>query len=203
MKLHQSTHNRFKGKLLKQLKEEVDSLRLGSRSRRIALDKYNKYKEESNTTYTVSEALKEVHCKAVPVASDHINCAFNRCQRCPKFKQPSLEKSCEDFISIQNFEVVNYCTEHLVGLPTGGATICFIYNAWDDGEKKGTVKLKRQLVHKSLPFQQFFKKYYTKNVLKFKRQKFLYIILSKNLLVGMVNQLCCHKCIHMVISLSV
>ena len=42
MKLHQSTYNRFKGKLLKQLKEEVDSLRLGSRSTRIALDKYNK-----------------------------------------------------------------------------------------------------------------------------------------------------------------
>ena len=41
MKLHQSTYNRFKGKLLKQLKQEVDSLRLGSRSRRIALDKYN------------------------------------------------------------------------------------------------------------------------------------------------------------------
>ena len=40
-KLHQSTYNRFKGKLLKQVKQEVDSLILGSRSRRIALDKYN------------------------------------------------------------------------------------------------------------------------------------------------------------------
>ena len=81
MKLHQSTYNRFKGKLLKQLKEEVDSLRLGSRSRRISLDKYHKYKEESNTTNTVNDALKEVHCKAVSVGSEqlyHINCAFNR-----------------------------------------------------------------------------------------------------------------------------
>ena len=90
MKLYQSTYNRSKGKLLKQLKQEVDSLRLGSRSRRIAfLDKYNKYKEESNTSNTVSDALKEVHCKSVPVlGSDkdlyHINCAFNRCDRCPK-----------------------------------------------------------------------------------------------------------------------
>ena len=57
MKLHQSKYNRFKGKfLLKQLKQEVDSLRLGSRSRRIALDKYNVYKEECNVTNTVSDS---------------------------------------------------------------------------------------------------------------------------------------------------
>ena len=52
--------------------------------------------------------MKEVHCKAVPVGSEDlydINCAFNRCDRCPKFKQPSLEKSCEECISFQTFEV--------------------------------------------------------------------------------------------------
>ena len=112
MKLHQSTYNRFKGKLLKQLKQEVDSRRLGSRSRRLALDKYNKYKEECNSTNSFSEeSLVGVHCKAVPVGLEnlyHINCAFHRCDRCPKFKQPSLEKSCEDYyISFQTVEVVN------------------------------------------------------------------------------------------------
>ena len=34
--------------------------------------------------------------------------------------------------------------------------------------------------HKSLPFQQFFKEYYLKNLVKFKRHRFLYIILNKN-----------------------
>ena len=56
IKLHQSTYNRFKGKLLQQLKQEVDGLRLGSRSRRIALDKNNKYKEECNAQNTVIDA---------------------------------------------------------------------------------------------------------------------------------------------------
>ena len=82
MKLHQSTYNRFEGKLLKQLKEEVDSERLGSRSRRIALDKYNEYKEISNISNTVSDVLKRVHCQSVPVGSEdlsHISFAFNRC----------------------------------------------------------------------------------------------------------------------------
>ena len=72
MKLHKSTYNRFKGKLLKQLKQEMDGLRLGSRSRRIALDKYNKYKEETKTSNTVSDALKDVHCTAVPVGSEDL-----------------------------------------------------------------------------------------------------------------------------------
>ena len=137
MKLHQSTCNSFKGKLLKQLKQEVDSLRLGSRSRRTALDTYNKYKEQSNVSNTVSDALKIVHCPSVPVGSEHlyhINCASNRCDKCPEFKQPSLEKSSEEYISFKTFEVVNYCTEHL-SLPTD-AIICSICNAREDGGKK-------------------------------------------------------------------
>ena len=62
-----------------------------------------------------------------------------------------------------------------LSLPTG-ATI------WDDGEKKGTEKSKRQLVHKSSPFQKFFKQYYQKSLLEFKRHGLFYmmIILSKN-----------------------
>ena len=56
MILHHSTYNRFEGKLLKQLKQEVDALRLGSRGRRIVLDKYNKYKEESIATNIVSDS---------------------------------------------------------------------------------------------------------------------------------------------------
>ena len=87
----------------------------------------------------------------------------------------SLEKSSEEYISFQTFEVVNYCTEYL-SLPTG-SSISSNCNAREDGE---TVKSKRQLVHKSLPFQQFFKQYYLKNLLKYKRHSFRYIILSKN-----------------------
>ena len=61
------------------------------------------------------------------------------------FKQLSLEKSSDEFISFQTFEIVNYCPEHL-SLPTG-ATIGYICSAREDGEKKGTVKSKHQLVH--------------------------------------------------------
>ena len=111
--------------------------------RRITLDKYNKNKEETNSSNTVSDALKEVHCKAVPVGSEdlyHISCAFDRCDIFPKFTSflPTLEKFCEDYISFQTFNIVNYCSEHL-SLPTG-ATICSICNTRDDGKMGGTVK---------------------------------------------------------------
>ena len=83
------------------------------KNRKITFDKYHEYKDKSNASKTVSDALKEVHCKRIPVDSEDLNharCAFKRCDRCPKFKQPSLEESCEEYISFQMFEIVNYCT---------------------------------------------------------------------------------------------
>ena len=65
----------------------------GSRSRRVALQKCNNYKYQSIlVSNTVSEdALKEVHCKHVPVGSEELYHIIKRCERCPKFKQPTME----------------------------------------------------------------------------------------------------------------
>ena len=137
MKLHQATYKRFHTKKLKEMKEEVDAMVLGTRSRMAALKRYNQHKDQCDQVKTIRDALKAVHCKPVGTATHdmfHINCAFNHCPRCPNLKQPTQEKNCADPIAFQTYELVDYCTEHST-LPTG-LQVCPVCAHRRPGEKK-------------------------------------------------------------------
>ena len=70
------------------------------------------------------------------------------------------------------------CSEHLA-LPTNSIK-CEICCKKREGESRGKYSKRRQLVHKKLPFNVFFEKYYLKALVKYRKHRFQYIILSKN-----------------------
>ena len=97
MKMHQATYNRFKYKLLKKMKESIECSGLGTRSRRQHVEFYNTYENQCNYKETIQQSLARVHCKPVHDGvgqADNLfklNCAFGRCENCPKFKIPEAE----------------------------------------------------------------------------------------------------------------
>ena len=154
---------------------------LGTRLRMAALNRCNQHKDQCDKVKTIRDALKAVHCKPVGTPAHdmfHINCAFNHCPSCPELKQPTQEKNCEDPIAFQTHELVDYCTEHSTS-PTG-LQVCPVCAQRREGEKKGTVKSRRQLIHKRLPFSEIYINHYMKNLMNFKRHSFLFSILSKS-----------------------
>ena len=93
---------------------------------------------------------------------------------------PTAESNCTDRISFQSYEYVLSCSEH--GKLNEGATDCHLCLKLRDGEKKGKIRKKRSLVHLERPFNVFMKDYCIKSLYKFKRHRFLYIILSQTVI---------------------
>ena len=116
--------------------------------------------------------LKDLH---------HVKCAHhNSCLKCPSFKMPTAEEKCTDSISFQSCQCVHSCSEH--GKLDEGATECQLCSKLRDGEKRGKIRKRRNLVHLERPFKVSMKDCHSKSLLKFKRHRFLCIILSSNVI---------------------
>ena len=188
MKLHQSSCNRFKCRLLKQMNEESNSVRAGVGSRVPLMKAMEQCENQSNFKETIKEAVARVICKpgasitSNPMLKDlhDIKCAHRRCSKCPLFKMPTAEENCTDSISFQSCECVHSCSEH--GKLAEGATECQLCLEKRDGKKIGKVCKQRHLVHLERIFQVFMKDHHSKSLLKFKKHQFLHIILSQNVI---------------------
>ena len=90
-------------------------------------------------------------------------------------------------ISFHTYETICICSEHLALSP--GATTCPYCDLITVGMTVGRISQKRQLVHKKLPFEIFFRDYYLKRLLKFKKHRFLFTILSNNHTAGNCQQI--------------
>ena len=131
MKLYQTSYNRFKCRLLKQMNEEINSVRAGVRSRVPLIEAMEQYKNQSNFKETTKEAVARVICRpgasitGNPMLKDlhHIKCAHHkRCSWCPSFQMPDAEKKSTDSISFQSCECVHSCSKH--GKLDEGTTEC-------------------------------------------------------------------------------
>ena len=189
MRLHQTSHNRFKCRLLKQMKDEINSVRAGVRSRVPLMEAMEECKNQSNFKETIKEAVERVICKPGPSITSnwmlkdlcHIKCAHHgRCSRCPSFAMPTAENNSTESISFQSYECVHSCSEH--GKLNEGARDCPLCSNLREGEKKGKIQKKRNLVHLERPFTVFMKDHHLKSLYKFKRHRFLCIILSQNVI---------------------
>ena len=135
---------------------------------------------------TVKEAVERVICKpgasitSNPMLKDlcNIKCAHQRCSKCPLFEMPTAEKNCTDAISFQSCQHVHSCSEH--GKLDEGSAECQLCSTKRDGEKRGKIQKRRNLVHLEKTFQVFVKDCCSKSLLKFKKHGFLHIILSQN-----------------------
>ena len=92
MKMHQETYNRFKSKLLKKMRLSVESSGLGTRARKQNVEFYKRYENQCDDRVTLYQALACVHCKPVHENKGSfenlftLDCAFGRCDNCPKFQ---------------------------------------------------------------------------------------------------------------------
>ena len=153
------------------------------------MEAVEQHKNQSDFKETIKEAVERVICKpGASITSNrmlkdlhHIKCAHHsRCSWCPSFVMPTAESNCADLISFQSYECVLSCSEH--GKLNEGATDCQLCSKLRDGEKKGKICKKRSLVHLERPFKVFMKDYCLKSLCKFKRHRFLCIILSQNVI---------------------
>ena len=147
MRLHQSSCNQFKCRLLKQMKE-IDSVRAGVRSRVPLLEAVEQCKNQSNFKETIKEAVERVICKpGASITSNwmlkdlhHIKCAHHgRCSWCLSFTMPTAENNSTESISFQSCECVHSCSEH--GKLNDGLTECPLCLKLRDGEKKGKIRM--------------------------------------------------------------
>ena len=187
---YQSDYNRFKNSLMKKMVDDRDNAPLRSDERSLARARLAIYENEIQNHPKPKDALQCIQCS--PDSSDsvddidfknliHINCAYGKCQDCPEYKQPTAESNLGNndlHISFHTYEMIPACSEHLA-LPTN-ATECTICSNKKEGESRGKFSKRRQLVHKKLPFNVFFKEYYLKALVKYRKHRFQYIILSKN-----------------------
>ena len=189
MKFVAITNNRFKCRLLKQMNKEIDSVRAGTMSCVPLLEATEQCENQSDFKETTKEAVERVICKpgasitSNPMLKDlcHIKCAHhNRCSWCPSFTMPTAENSSTDSISFQSCKHVHSCSENWK--LNEGATECPLCSNLRDGEKKGKIRKKRSLVHLERSFKVFMKDCHLKSLHKFKRHRFLCIILSQNVI---------------------
>ena len=92
----------------------------------------------------------------------------------------TAEKNSTDSISFQSCQHVHSCSEH--GKLDEGSTEFQLCSKLRDGEKRGKIPKRRNLVHLVRPFQVFMKDHCSKSLLKFKKHGFLHIILSQNVI---------------------
>ena len=154
MKLHQTSCNQFKCKLLKEMNTETNSVRAGVRSWVPLMEAMEECEDQSDFKETTTEAVDRVICKPCPsVASNpilkdlcHVKCVCHKsCPHCPSFKMPTAEKKCTDSISFQSHQCVHTCSE--CGTLDEGSTECQLCSTKRDGEKIGKVRKQRHLVH--------------------------------------------------------
>ena len=158
-------------------------------------------KNQSDFKETITEAVAGVACK--PGASItgnlllkdlcHIKCACHKsCSWCPSFTTPTVEEKCTDSISFQSHQCVHSCSEH--GKLDEGSTECQLCSKLRDGEKKGKIWKRRNLVHLVRPFQVLMKDCHSKSLLKCKKHQFLCIILSSNVIGKDREDITVNKC---------
>ena len=172
----------------KRLKTNLQKENDGSEERKKIAAEIDWYEEHCNLKETVADALNSVHCQVIEDNSNsrglnHIDCAMGWCKSCPKRKRLKTEVALENaknlpWIRFHTYETVLMCTEH--GALNDNLTECSVCSNLEDGEVCGKITRARKIVRKHLPFSVFYKDYYLKTLLLFKKHRFLYILLSRN-----------------------
>ena len=187
---YQSAYNRYKKILMNKLVNEREEKSLGSTERLRCTEAVALYENQVQHHPKAKDALQCIECTP-PCPPDgverdfsnliHIDCAYGRCKNCPTYEQPLAEANLgseDPLISFHTYSMVPTCSEHLA--LSVGSTECPICSQRRKGEAKGTFVKRRQLVLKKVPFSLFFKDFYLKALIKYKKHRFQYIILSKN-----------------------
>jgi len=192
MGMHQGSYNSFKRDgVLKRLKTNLQKEQQGSEERNVIAAEIDWYEQNCNLKETVADALKTVHCQVIEDDSNscglnHIDCVMGWCKQCPKRKRLKTEVALENaknlpWIRFHTYETVLMCTEH--GALNDNLTECSVCSNLADGEVIGKITRARKIVRKHLPFSVFYKDYYLKTLLLFKKHRFL-IFCSAEIIVG-------------------